>query len=105
MPIFKNQHFVPQSYLRRFSQEKARKRVYAYDKVLRKSLGLVGIRDVASKSFFYDIPLTAIKDSFNMDPHLEEKALQVLENQLNSAIEVGLEKWSWTANDSQKADH
>lgn len=90
MPAYENQHFVPQSYLRRFSPDKNRKRVYAYDKVLGRSLGLVGIRSVASKPFFYDIPLDAIKQGFNMDPHLEEKALQSLESQFNEVIEVGI---------------
>ncbi len=90
MPSYENQHFVPQSYLRRFSPDKNRKRVYVYDKVLGQSLGLIGIRSVANKSFFYDIPLDAIKQGFNMDPHLEEKALQTLENQFNEVIEVGI---------------
>lgn len=90
MPSYENQHFVPQSYLRRFSPDKNRKRVYVYDKVLGRSLGLVGIRSVANKSFFYDIPLDAIKQGFNMDPHLEEKALQTLESQFNEVIEVGI---------------
>jgi hypothetical protein len=64
--------------------------VYAYDKVLGRSLGLVPIRSVAQASFFYDIPLDAIKQGFNIDPHLEEKALQALEGQFNEVIEVGI---------------
>lgn len=93
MPIYENQHFVPQSYLRRFSPDKNRKRVHTYDKVLKQSLGLIGIRSVANKPSFYDISLDAIpKNSkrFNMDPHLEEKALQALESQFNEVIEVGI---------------
>ena len=90
MPDYKSQHFVPQSYLRRFSPDKNAKRVYAYDKVLGRSLGLVPIRSVAQKSFFYDVPLDAIKQGFNIDPHLEEKALQALEGQFNEMIEVGI---------------
>ncbi|MEK6300385.1 MAG: DUF4238 domain-containing protein [Acidobacteriota bacterium] len=90
MPGYENQHFVPQSYLRRFSPDKNRKRVYVYDKVLGRSLGLIGIRSVANKSFFYDIPLDAIKQGFSMDPHLEEKALHSLESQFNEVIEVGI---------------
>jgi len=90
MPDYKSQHFVPQSYLRRFSPDKNEKRVYAYDKVLGRSLGLVPIRSVAQETFFYDIPLDAIKPGFNMDPHLEEKALQSLEGQFNEVIEIGI---------------
>lgn len=91
MPSYKNQHFVPQSYLRRFCADRNRKTVYVYDKVLGQSLGLIGIKSVANKSFFYDIPLDAIpKQGFNMDPHLEEKALQTLECQFNEVIEVGI---------------
>jgi hypothetical protein len=90
MPSYKNQHFVPQSYLRRFSSDNSGRRLYVYDKVLGRSLGLVGIRRVASKPFLYDIPLNAIKPGFSMDPHLEEKGLGVLERQLNEAIEIGI---------------
>ena len=90
MPDYKSQHFVPQSYLRRFSPDENVRRVYAYDKVLGRSLGLVPIRSVAQKSFFYDVPLDAIKHGFNIDPHLEEKALQALEGQFNEMIEVGI---------------
>lgn len=89
MPEHKNQHFVPQSYLRRFSPDTTRKRLYVYDKVLRRPLGLQAIKRLANKSFFYDIPLDAIKQGFNMDPHLEEKALEALESQFNEVIELG----------------
>jgi hypothetical protein len=90
MPEYENQHFVPQSYLKRFSPDVSRKRVHVYDKVLRRSLGLKGIKSLASKSFFYDIPLDVIKPGFNTDPHLEEKALGALENQFNEVIELGV---------------
>ena len=93
MPAYKNQHFVPQSYLRRFSPDEDQKRVYVYDKVMKQSLGLIGIRGVANKSYFYDIPLDVIQNlsqRFNKDPHLEEKALQVLESKFNQVIEVGI---------------
>ena len=63
MPAYKNQHFVPQSYLRRFSPDEDQKRVYVYDKVMKQSLGLIGIRGVANKSYFYDTPLGVIQKS------------------------------------------
>lgn len=57
--------------------------MFVYHKVLRQSLGLIGVKSVANKSFFYNIPLDAIKQGFNMDPHLEEKVLGTLESQFN----------------------
>jgi hypothetical protein len=93
MPDYKKQHFVPQSYLRRFSPDKGQKRVYVYDKAMKKSHGLLGIRGIANKSYFYDIPpdvIQSLSQNLNKDPHLEEKALQVLEGQFNHVIEVGI---------------
>lgn len=90
MQSYENQHFVPQFYLRRFSPDQNRRRVYVYDKVLRQSLGLKCVKSVANKSFFYDIPLDVIKQGFNMDPHLEEKALGTLESQFSRVIEFGI---------------
>ncbi|HKQ07572.1 MAG TPA: DUF4238 domain-containing protein [Blastocatellia bacterium] len=91
MAQHKRQHYVPQSYLKRFTQDD--KRLYVYDKVLRQSLGLISVKDIAQESYFYDIPLDAIpKDipGINRDPHLEEEGLKAIDDEFKKIIDVAI---------------
>jgi uncharacterized protein DUF4238 len=51
MAKVKNQHTVPQSYLRRFAVQ--RDMIWVFDKVTRRSF-LTNVRNVASEAGFYD---------------------------------------------------
>jgi hypothetical protein len=87
MGDFKKQHFVPQSYLRRFSKDK--KQIRVYDKILKKSFS-DGIRNVAQESHFYKIPDEMIPAGINFsdeDKLVFEKVLQNFEGELNQLIE------------------
>ncbi len=66
----KKQHYVQQSYLRRFSPNE--KQIYVYDKVLGKEF-LNGILDVAQESYFYRLPqgMTSEDPSFMIDDPLQ----------------------------------
>lgn len=54
-----NQHFVPQSYLKRFNN--MRDRIHVFDKV-KKATFETDVRNVASGRYFYDIPPNLAKD-------------------------------------------
>jgi hypothetical protein len=86
------EHYVPQSYLERFTF--GGKRLYVFDK-FSKEARTASIRDVAQERYFYDIPLDAIKpDAANPhkehDPQLEEKALCALESSFADAYNAVL---------------
>ncbi len=49
----KNHHYVPQSYLRRFSSDGTQ--VYVFDKSTRRSF-VTNVKNVASETYFHDIP-------------------------------------------------
>jgi hypothetical protein len=51
VPLVKNQHYVPQFYLKKFSVDGSR--VHVYDKVLKRSF-TSGVSNVASVKYFYD---------------------------------------------------
>lgn len=88
----KKQHYVQQSYLRRFSSNE--KQIYVYDKVLGKDF-LNGISDVAQESHFYRLPdnlKTEDGKSINMDdPLIVEKAFQNIEGRANQNIQTLIE--------------
>ena len=72
----KKEHYVPQSYLRRFSSDG--KQIHVYDKILKRSF-TSGIRDVAQESHFYDIP----RESFPTELKVSEEDLQAVEKAFN----------------------
>src|SRR5690349_1247688 len=85
----KKQHYVQQSYLRRFSSDE--KRVFVYDKVLQKSFQN-SISDVAQESHFYRLPdnlKTEDGKPINVDdPLIVEKAFQKIEGGANQDIQI-----------------
>lgn len=89
MSKVKNQHFVPQSYLKRFS---VNEQVFVYDKVTDKPPYKTNIRNVAAESYFYDIPeelFNQTKDQFPpeyQDIQFVEKELSRLEAEFNSLL-------------------
>jgi hypothetical protein len=61
-PIVKNQHYVPQSYLKHFAI-KNEERIYVYDKTTKKSFSS-SIRNISAEKYFYDLPEEAEKLGF-----------------------------------------
>ena len=88
----KKQHYVQQSYLRRFSSNE--KQIYVYDKVLGKDF-LSGISDVAQESHFYRLPndlKTQDGKPINAeDPLIVEKTFQKIEGRANQDIQTLIE--------------
>lgn len=101
MSKVKNQHQVPQVYLRRFAN--ARGNMYAFDKVTRRSYECT-VRDAASETYFYDfseavmqhvrayaatVPeseLPADERQRLLDPQLVEKDLSQMEGSFAAAL-------------------
>lgn len=54
----KNQHYVPQFYLKYFADND---KLYVFDKINKKSF-LTNVRNIASENYFYDLPLELISD-------------------------------------------
>ncbi len=84
----KKQHYVQQSYLRRFSSNQ--KQINVYDKVLGKAF-VNGILDVAQESHFYRLPegLKSEDPSVTVDdPLIVEKAFQKIESRFNQNIQT-----------------
>jgi len=81
----KKQHFVPQSALRRFSQDG--ETLFVFDKI-RNEVRIANIRDIAQQRYFYDIPEEAVpielEDKF--DRQIIERRLGVLESDFNSIV-------------------
>ncbi|WP_171685524.1 DUF4238 domain-containing protein [Paenibacillus planticolens] len=89
MSKVKNQHFVPQSYLKRFS---INEQLFVYDKIINKTPYKTNIRNVAAESYFYDIPediFNQTKDQFPpeyQDIEFIEKEFSKLEREFNSLL-------------------
>ena len=80
--ITTNQHFVPQSYLRRFASSK--EQVCVFDKS-KQSQFVTSVRNVASERYFYDLPVDEVaKDA---DFQVLEKMFQKVENHFSKAVE------------------
>ncbi len=88
----KKQHYVQQSYLRRFSSDE--KRIFVYDKVLQKSFQNA-ILDVAQESHFYRLPDNLkTQDGKTIcvdDPLIVEKTFQKIEGRANQDIQTLVE--------------
>lgn len=99
MSKVKNQHFVPQSYLKRFS---INEQLFVYDKVINKTPYKTNIRNVAAESYFYDIPediFNKIKDQLPpeyQDIQIVEKEFSKLEQEFNSLLNNLCTKYSLT---------
>lgn len=81
----KKQHFVPQSALRRFSQDG--EKLVVFDKI-RQEVRIANIRDVAQQRYFYDIPEEAVPIELaeKFDRQMIERRLGVLESDFNAIV-------------------
>ncbi len=80
MSVVKQQHYVPQFYLKNFANEK--EQIWVYDKVTDKSFQ-THIKNVAGERYFYDVPSldqrTGVKQSVEkLLSHVEDKMSEVL---------------------------
>lgn len=82
----KKQHYVPQSALRRFSEDG--ERIFVFDKI-RKETRIANIRDIAQQRYFYDIPEEAIPPELEgvLDRQMIEHTLGDLESDFNMVVD------------------
>ena len=83
----KKEHYVPQTYLRRFASDI--EQIYVFDKFTQKSF-LASIRDVAQERYFYDFSSTAIPPelvSQGFDPKIVDKRLMEIETDFGLALD------------------
>lgn len=73
-PKVKNQHYVPQTYLKNFAYENTK--VFVFDKVEQRVFAS-SIKNVASETYFNDFPADQTPE--DVDPQIVEKAFAVLE--------------------------
>lgn len=90
MKITKKQHYVPQSYLKRFTLDG--KSLYVFDKSSRKSFGPTSVTNVAHENYFYDIPKDADSGTAgaSASPQPAEQALASLEGRFKKVIDVAI---------------
>lgn len=103
MPKAKKQHYVPQFYLKNFTQDG--EHLFVYDKIRRESFK-TNLSNVASGSYFYDIPQEAIETVKDpVDPQIIEKTLAKYEAHFASALDTMLRTIRWTGriNHEQKS--
>jgi len=81
----KKQHFVPQSALRRFSQDG--ETLFVFDKI-QNEVRIANIRDLAQQRYFYDIPQEAVPIELEekFDRQIIERRLGVLESDFNTIV-------------------
>lgn len=92
MSKVKRQHYVPQSYLERWSRKDKSNQVFVFDKEQKRSFSS-SIKGVASSNYFYDFPseLQAHKEEIFKKAEEENLPLDVIELLLNEqAIEKSL---------------
>lgn len=82
MAEYKNQHYVPESYLKTFTHNG--KQIWVFDKTERKSFQC-SISNIACEHNFYDIPKDIMPK--NTDAKIVEKTLQEIDNNLLKTIE------------------
>jgi len=80
--ITANQHYVPQSYLKRFAS--SRGQVCVFDKSSQKQFP-TGVRNVASERYFYDLPPDEV-DKYE-DLQMFEKMFQKIEERFITAVD------------------
>lgn len=88
MSIVKNQHFVPQCYLRKFGD--SNEKVNVFDKSKNEIRFNQPINNIASQRFFYDI------DFEEINKVIEDKGIQIPEDIKNDVLNIDkqhLEKW------------
>ena len=83
----KRSHFVPESYLRRFANE--REQLYFFDKVTGKSC-LARISNVGAQKAYYDLPDWAVENG--EDPQIAEKFFAKFEPQWKLAIDMLIDR-------------
>jgi len=80
--ITANQHYVPQSYLKRFAS--AKEQVHVFDKS-KQSQFVTGVRNIASERYFYDLPVDEV--DANAELQLFEKMFQKVEERFVTAVD------------------
>jgi hypothetical protein len=96
----KKQHYVAQSYLRRFTSDG--ERLFVFDKSRKSAFGPTSVVNVAHENYFYDfhdVEVVTAASTANLDPQSAEKALAVLDGEFNRVLEVAIN----FANGSTKA--
>lgn len=83
MSKIKNQHFVPQFYLRGFASENGQ--IYTFDKFRGKSFK-TNIENVACEKNFYDLPKVDDRRDC-IDDQIVEKSLSVLESEFSKSLD------------------
>jgi len=84
----KQQHFVPQSYLRRFTSDG--KTIQVLDKPNLRTF-TSNVRNIAGETGFYNLP-TEGAEALGIDPQVAEKALSDLEQSFDAAVGTVLER-------------
>lgn len=64
MPVARNQHYVPQCYLKRFTEDGAS--IFVFDKKTSKAFGPTDVRNVASEKGFFDVLLESVDGNLQM---------------------------------------
>jgi hypothetical protein len=87
----KKQHYVPQTALRRFSEDGDR--ISVFDKI-RNEVRMANIRDVAQQRYFYDIPQEAIPPELEgtLDRQMIEHTLSGLESDFHRVVSQVIDK-------------
>lgn len=76
MALHKKQHYIPQCYLKMFSDNNTH--IWAYDKISKKSYGVL-ISDVCTANNFYTISDSFIKENNKLN-HLQLRKISLLKN-------------------------
>lgn len=76
------QHYVPQSYLRKFTQDG--EQVFVFDKFTKTSFR-TNIGNIAGERCFYDIPPDSVAE--DVDPQIVEKTFSELETYFSNAVD------------------
>lgn len=84
----KQEHYVPQSYLRRFTLDG--RSIHVLDKSDLRTF-TTNVRNIAGETGFYDLP-TESAERMGIDPQVAEKALSELEQDFNVAVGTVIER-------------
>lgn len=86
MADYKKRHYVPQSYLRRFTQDE--EHLFVFDKIS-KQVRPAHVKDIAEQRYFNRIPAEAIPQEMldqGIDVDMAEKKLSRIESEYNAEV-------------------
>lgn len=101
MSKVKRQHFVPQSYLKRWAREENKNQIFVFDKERQCSFSSA-IKSVASSNYFYDFPAELLEHKEEIHKKAKEDgiSIEVVDLLINEqAIEKALSEIEGRAND------